>query len=81
MAAKVRAVIDQDIMQTIRFKLNGAEGWSIRMMGPDTDFDLVGDTNDGDIAIPENGVYDPTNGTVSNGDIIRSGGGIVLVSE
>lgn len=25
MAAKVRAVIDQDIMQTIRFKLNGAE--------------------------------------------------------
>ncbi|MDK2971779.1 MAG: hypothetical protein PWP23_1534 [Candidatus Sumerlaeota bacterium] len=63
------------------FKLNGAEGWSVRVMGPDTDFDLVGDTNDGDTAIPENGVYDPTNGTISNGDVIRSGGGIQLVSE
>ncbi|MEQ8821135.1 MAG: prepilin-type N-terminal cleavage/methylation domain-containing protein [Sumerlaeia bacterium] len=51
-----------------------AEAWSLRSMGPDLDFDLVGDPADNDGIIAENGVYDATNGTVSNGDVVRYGG-------
>lgn len=58
------------------FLLNGATGWSVRSMGPDLDFDLVGDPADNDTAIPENGKYDPSNGTISNGDVLRAGGGV-----
>ncbi len=58
------------------FLLNGSSGWSLRCMGPDTDWDLVGYLPDDDSAVPQNGKYDPTNGTISNGDILRSGGGI-----
>lgn len=60
----------------VTFALGGAEGWSVRVMGPDLDFDLIGDPADNDTSIPVNGKYDPTNGTISNGDILRAGGGI-----
>ncbi|MBI1290840.1 prepilin-type N-terminal cleavage/methylation domain-containing protein [bacterium] len=58
------------------FLLNGNTGWSLRCMGPDTDWDLVGYAPDNDTTVPQNGNYDPTNGTISNGDVLRSGGGI-----
>jgi type II secretion system protein G len=45
-------------------------GWSLRSMGPDRDLDFVS------VLIPHiEDYYDPTNGTISNGDIIRFGGG------
>lgn len=66
------------LYSTNTFLLNGATGWSIRCMGPDTDWDLVGYGPDSDTTIPENGKYDPTNGTISNGDVLRVGGGIVF---
>jgi general secretion pathway protein G len=44
-------------------------GWSLRSMGPDRDLDFVS------VLIPHiEDFYDPTNGTISNGDIIRFGG-------
>ena len=49
-------------------------GWSLRSMGPDQDWDLVGHAPDNENP-PLNGEYDPTNGTVSNGDLLRFGGG------
>lgn len=52
-----------------------ADGWSVRSMGPDTDWDLVGDSSDGETTY-FNGVYDATNGTLSNGDVMRFGGGM-----
>ncbi|MGF1573652.1 MAG: prepilin-type N-terminal cleavage/methylation domain-containing protein [Sumerlaeia bacterium] len=58
------------------FSLDGREGWTVRSMGPDQDFDLIGDPADNDSIIPQNGIYDPTNGTISNGDVLRSGGSI-----
>ena len=57
------------------FSLDGREGWTIRSMGPDLDFDLVGHAADNE-STPFNGIYDPTNGTISNGDVLRSGGGV-----
>lgn len=56
--------------------IRGSTGWSIRSMGPDLDWDLIGDANDNDSTVPENGKYDTTNGTISNGDILRAGGGV-----
>lgn len=61
------------------FTLNGSEGWTVRSMGPDQDFDLIGFAADNDTAIPQNGIYDSTNGTISNGDVLRSGGGINFI--
>jgi len=58
------------------FLLDGSTGWSVRSMGPDTDFDLVGYAPDNEGSFPGNGIYDPTNGTISNGDVLRSGGSI-----
>ena len=58
------------------FYLDGASGWSLRVMGPDQDWDLVGYAPDNDTIVPQNGQYDATNGTISNGDLLRSGGGI-----
>jgi prepilin-type N-terminal cleavage/methylation domain-containing protein len=49
------------------------EGWSMRSMGPDRDWDLVGDPNDHETS-QYMGYYDPTNGTTSNGDLLRFGG-------
>lgn len=49
------------------------EGWSMRTMGPDRDWDLVGDPADNE-SVQNNGYYDPTNGTLSNGDLLRFGG-------
>ncbi len=63
------------------FLLNGRTGWSVRCMGPDTDFDLVGHVPDNDTAVPENGKYDPTNGTLSNGDVLRAGGGVTFFNS
>jgi len=63
------------------FLLNGQTGWTVRCMGPDLDFDLCGCPSDNDSAVPENGKYDPTNGTVSNGDILRAGGGITFFKQ
>ena len=63
------------------FLLNGRTGWSMRAMGPDTDWDLVGHAPDNDTTEPQNGNYDPTNGTVSNGDVLRSGGGVEFFSH
>ncbi len=55
-------------------------GWSLRSMGPDSDLDLCGAPIDapGESVSPLNGIYDSTNGTISNGDIIRFGGGASL---
>lgn len=54
----------------------GVEGYSLRSLGPDQDLDFVGSALDpGEAISPINGVYDSTNGTISNGDIIRFGGG------
>jgi type II secretory pathway pseudopilin PulG len=54
---------------------NGDEGYSLRSMGPDQDLDLVGSSEDpGETESLLNGVYDATNGTISNGDVIRFGG-------
>jgi prepilin-type N-terminal cleavage/methylation domain-containing protein len=64
------------VYNDLGFLLNGSTGWSLRSMGPDLDWDLVGDPADNDTAYAPNGAYDPTNGTVSNGDILRSGGGV-----
>lgn len=66
---------------TGNFKLNGREGWTIRTMGPDLDFDLVGDPADMDGAVPYNGIYDSSNGTISNGDVLRSGGGVSFLNN
>jgi prepilin-type N-terminal cleavage/methylation domain-containing protein len=64
------------LYSTNTFLLNGETGWTVRCMGPDLDFDLVGCPSDHDISQPLNAKYDPTNGTVSNGDILRAGGGV-----
>ncbi|MGC8841903.1 MAG: type IV pilin protein [Candidatus Sumerlaeaceae bacterium] len=69
------------LYSTNTFLLNGESGWTVRCMGPDLDFDLVGCASDNDIAEPLNGKYDPTNGTVSNGDVLRAGGGIRFFSS
>jgi prepilin-type N-terminal cleavage/methylation domain-containing protein len=59
---------------------NGSEGYSLRSMGPDKDLDLVGSSLDpGENQSLINGVYDATNGTISNGDIIRFGGAVNTV--
>ncbi|MDX2175441.1 MAG: prepilin-type N-terminal cleavage/methylation domain-containing protein [Candidatus Sumerlaeia bacterium] len=58
--------------------VDGRGGWVLRSMGPDLDFDLVDDPADNDTAFLGNGVYDPTNGTVASGDIVRSGGDLEL---
>lgn len=68
------------VYSDLTFLLNGSMGWTVRSMGPDMDFDLVGHASDNDSAIPQNGIYDPTNGTISNGDILRSGGGVDYLS-
>lgn len=62
------------------FVLNGSEGWTVRSMGPDQDFDLIGDPADNDTVVPQNGIYDSTNGTISNGDVLRSGGGVSFLN-
>jgi prepilin-type N-terminal cleavage/methylation domain-containing protein len=69
------------LYSTDTFLLNGETGWTVRCMGPDLDFDLVGCPSDNDIVEPLNAKYDPTNGTVSNGDIVRAGGGIRFFSS
>lgn len=69
------------VYSTSTFLLNGQTGWTMRCMGPDLDFDLCGCPSDNDSAVPENGKYDPTNGTVSNGDILRAGGGITFFKQ
>lgn len=62
------------------FPINGSVGWTFRCMGADTDWDLVGDPLDNEAA-PQDGIYDATNGTISNGDVLRSGGGIDFVNN
>lgn len=52
-------------------------GWSVRSMGPDQDWDLVGLPQDQENPTC-NGYYDPTNGTTSNGDLIRFGGNMTV---
>ena len=56
----------------------GSEGYSLRSFGPDTDLDLNGTNPDENISVL-NGVYDATNGTVSNGDVIRFGGSTATI--